>query len=207
MNGPGSGSAAADVAQTCNGATPGNAIVRLTWQPPGENAIESWVELSLTEDFLEGTFQVYGPIAPARAEFTLGSAPLGVTFHYRVKTKTPGGWDDTATGDFIVDCARPPIAGDVTQTCAPAGGPGAGTVAVTFTWQQRAPGPQYIDLTTHTDAFAADAYASSAPIAERAESYTWPNMTQGIRYHYRIRVDTPEGHMTSDPQPLLIRAC
>lgn len=202
MNGPTSGSASAVVTQTCNGADPGNAIVRLEWPAPDEDAQQTWVDLSLTEDFLEGTFRAYGPIAPAHAEFTLGSAPLGVTFHYRVNSLMPGGWDETARGSFLVDCARPPISGDITQACA-----ADGTVSVTFRWQQRAPGPQWVELTTHTDGFVADAFARSGPIADRAESHTWTGIAQGIRYRWRISVDTPEGQMTSDPGDLVVRGC
>lgn len=202
MTGPDSGAASALVTSTCRGARDGHAIVRLEWKRPGGEALQSWLDVSLTEEFVPGQYAAHGPLLADQHVYTLGELPLGLRLHYRVNTLAGEKWRVTSKGSFVVDCARPPIAGEVTQACA-----GDGTVAVTFRWEPRAPGSQHVDITTHAEGFAADAYASQGPVAEGADTHTWEGMTQGIRYRWRVRVETPEGPMTSEPRELVVRGC
>jgi hypothetical protein len=101
VNAPWSG-VSADIEQSCD---PGGAVsVTMTWPAPDEGALETWVDLSLTDAFTPGAYASHGPFDPARVEYAISGVPADVTYHYRVNTRYGETWRTTASGEFVSGC-------------------------------------------------------------------------------------------------------
>jgi hypothetical protein len=71
----------------------------LSWLPgsPGEQ----WVDLTVAgEAFAPGAYQGYGPVASGGASYEVLGLARGVTYWWRVNTRTPGGWLTSGVGQF-----------------------------------------------------------------------------------------------------------
>ena len=96
------GGASAEIRQACDAA--GAVSVAIAWPAQAEGALETWVDLSLTDGFVEGGFTSHGPFEPARVEYIMAGVPAGVEYHYRVNTRHADAWRTTAEGSFVSGC-------------------------------------------------------------------------------------------------------
>jgi hypothetical protein len=80
------------------------ATATLVWPPPDAGAVETWVDLGLTETFAEGAYTSHGPVDAATVEYAVGGLPAGVTYHYRVNARSAEGSDTVAQGSFVAGC-------------------------------------------------------------------------------------------------------
>ena len=101
------GKASAKVTVTCAAPDAPTASARFEWKAPKQDAVQSWLDVSLAPDFTPGWYQPHGPFAPSDNVTTLDGLPQGRKFYYRVNTLYPGEWKQTAHGSFTAECAPP----------------------------------------------------------------------------------------------------
>ena len=93
-----------NVAQRCyEGPEPGPADdgVAAVFSWTGGAAGEQWIDLSVAGDaFAPGTYRGYGPIASGAASYEIVGLARGVTYWWRINTRTPGGWLTSSVGRF-----------------------------------------------------------------------------------------------------------
>jgi len=77
----------------------------LSWQ--AGSAGEQWIDLSVAgEAFTPGTYQGYGPVASGAATYEVLGLARGVTYWWRINTRTPGGWLTSGVGRFETPACR-----------------------------------------------------------------------------------------------------
>jgi hypothetical protein len=78
-----------------------------TWKPG--SAGEQWIDLSVDGGaFATGMYQGYGPVASGAASYEITGIARGVSYHWRVNVRTPGGWLTSAPAAFeTLACPRP----------------------------------------------------------------------------------------------------
>ena len=194
---PRSGAATATVTQSCSAAVPGAAAVTFAWPATQPGAQQTWLDLSLVPGFAPGWFKGHGAFAGNQTVYALDGVPQGLTFFYRVNTLYPSGWRETATGSFVSGCGGgggggAPVAGGVQQVCE------GNSVAVTFTWQAKASGPQWLDLSVFNNGFAPGTFVGVGPIGSGGGSFTWHGIMKGTTHFWRINTLSPGGWMTSN---------
>jgi hypothetical protein len=69
---------------------------------------------------------------------------------------------------------------------------------VTFNWQAKAPGPQFLDLSVHNNGFAPWSFVGAGPIGSGASSFTWFGIAKGVTHYWRVNTLTPTGWMASN---------
>lgn len=99
--------ASAKITVTCAAPDAPTATALIEWKDPKQDAVQSWLDVSLAPDFTPGWYQAHGPLAPAQTTVTVDGLPQGRKFYYRVNTLYPGEWKQTAHGSFTATCASP----------------------------------------------------------------------------------------------------
>ncbi len=81
------------------------------WQRPASLTDQEWFDLSVTRDFVDGTWAGTGPLSPGAASFTTDALASGLHYYYRVNTLHGGEWSTTASGSFVAECPAATSAG------------------------------------------------------------------------------------------------
>jgi len=196
------------VTQSCSAAVPGAATVTFAWPAPGKDAVQTWVDISLTEGFIPGWFHGHGPLTGGQTAYALDGVPQGLKFFYRVNTLYSFGWKETAAGAFVSNCGGnggsggPPATIEVVQKC-----DGDGTVKATFKWKANASGPQWLDLSTMNNGFAPGTFVGAGPVPSGTGMHTWPGIAKGLTHYWRVNALTPAGWSSSDTGAFTALSC
>jgi hypothetical protein len=70
---------------------------------------EQWIDLSVAGGaFAAGTYRGHGPVASGVSSYEVAGLARDVTYHWRVNTRTPGGWVSSGPASFVTPpCPRP----------------------------------------------------------------------------------------------------
>jgi len=93
----------ADVTQTCASPDAPGVIATIAWPAP-THAEQTFLDVSETKDFGDGTWSSHGPLPAPASSFTLEGLTRGVTYFYRVHVVRNGVFDAAAAGSFVAEC-------------------------------------------------------------------------------------------------------
>jgi hypothetical protein len=156
----------------------GATSITFKWQTvPG--ATEQWLDLSLSDNhFAPGTYEGT-KLTPDVNTLTLAALDSQAPHYWRVNSKTPDGWVESALGQFV-PCGGPQLLWGPTICQS------ADLAAVDFNWAPRADvlGYQYIEFSSTVD-FAYDV-TSVGPLAAAAHGYHRGGFTIDQRTYFRV---------------------
>jgi hypothetical protein len=94
----------ASVEMACHDAAPGAVTVTFEWKAPDAGVIETRLDLGVGPEFIDGTYQTFGPFRPEVRAHVIGGAVAGLRYRYRVSALHADGPREVAAGSFVAMC-------------------------------------------------------------------------------------------------------
>lgn len=179
----------------CSG---GATQVTFNWNPV-EGATEQWLDLSRKDNrFAPGTYSGFKLAAGADTLTTTATEPDS-PYYWRINSKTPIGWVESAQGQFV-PCGGPQLLWGPT-TCQ-----SSELAAVDFNWAPRADalGYQYLEISNSTN-FSNP--TSIGPLAPAAHSYRRGGFKIDERTYFRVVWEAFDGSRVATQTASFVPDC